>query len=231
VGLDGNPSEVGDVRFHMRAKPVVRARAEHGLVGAFELAEYSGCDVGGVDDAERVLEDPERDARAVAPSGLAALALVAHVEARGLAPHERAVHVEERGAGHRSAEPIPAHERLREQVAERVKRDGRADAAGTGAEPAEDERGKEDGEPSGVVDGRDVTEGEDGARDDDGGADRSPEQAPARRPCVFEATLHVAAIERLFGERHDEELRGELVGEVGGTRSEKTKGCRTCQTH
>ena len=48
------------------------------------------------------------------------------------------------------------------------------------------------------------------------GPDARAEHPPARRPDLVEARLQVAAVERLLGERDDEELPEHLVGRVGG---------------
>src|SRR5262249_24351136 len=129
----------------------------------------------------------------------------------------------------RSGPPLPAvklihavtaAENVRKDVAHCVKGDGCADAAGPRTQPSEKERRKEDRNPRGLSQRCDMAEGEDGARDEEAGADTCAENSPSRCPDIVEARLKVSPIERFFWQRDDDELAQDLIGRVDGLRRE-----------
>src|SRR5258708_7700473 len=101
---------------------------------------------------------------------------------------------------------ITSSEELGVDVAVRVERNARADAARARAQPSEEERRKEDAEASRRTDGDDVPDRENRRADEQARTDRRAEHLPFGRDGVVEARLQIAAIERLLRQRDQEKL-------------------------
>src|SRR4051794_17019455 len=104
-----------------------------------------------------------------------------------------------RGTPPTLVDPVAPAEQLTEDVAGGVEQDARADAAGASAQPPEEERREKDGEPRRLTNGREVTEREDHAGDDESRAHARAEDSNALRQRVVEARLQVAPVKRLLG--------------------------------
>src|SRR5688572_20480489 len=91
-----------------------------------------------------------------------------------------------------SARKIPIREIRREQVARGVEQHGGADAGGSRAQPAKDERREEDAEPRRIRGGGEVTEREHGAAQEQADADARSEHRHTPFGSVIEGRLSVA---------------------------------------
>ena len=93
------------------------------------------------------------------------------------------------------------------------KRIGAPIPSGALEHPAEEQRGKEDGQPRHLRDGEYVSDREDGRREEPAWPEIGAQDAPARAQGAIQRCLEVAAEERLFGEGDDDDLPGDIVEE------------------
>ena len=85
--------------------------------------------------------------------------------------------------------------------------EGRGDkGVGFFAEPSEEQGGEEDQEPVGCGPDREMREREQGRGDEKSGSDPGGQEFPIFAQDLIEPSLEIAPEEKLFGERHQQEL-------------------------